>query len=142
MRNVHPQKGERTMRVSRLALVGLAGLGFALALAGPANAATAGASGADVVPAGTTTTLVLTAERPAGSDEPQTQASKRREWKGGAAYDLDSGEWRAYVTDGKQTAVFGSYDSREEAEANGQAQADAMNGKFVDAPECIPPILC
>jgi hypothetical protein len=130
------------MRGSRLALVGLAGLGFAVAFAGPANAATTSADGADLTPAGTTTTQVLTAGSPAGSDEPETQASKKREWKGGAAKDLDSGKWRAYVTDGKQTAVFGSYDTREEAERNGQAQADAMNGKFVDAPECVPPILC
>jgi hypothetical protein len=131
------------MRISRLGAVGLAsaaGLGLALAFGGSASANTA--TSGDLVPAGTTTTPVVTAGGPAGADEPETQASKKREWQGGAARDLDSGKWRAYVTDGKQTAVFGSYDTREEAERNGRAQADAMNGKFVDAPECVPPILC
>jgi hypothetical protein len=135
------------MRMYRLALAGLAGLagiGLALAFAGPASAATAGPSGADLVPAGTATTQVLTAGSAAGGAEPEAQASRRKnkEWSGGAAYDLDSGKWRAFVTDGDQTAVFGEYDSRQEAEDNGKAQADAMNGKVVDAPECIPPILC
>jgi hypothetical protein len=130
------------MRGSRLALVGLAGLGFALAFAGPANAAMTSADGADLVPAGTTTTPVQTAGHPAGGEEPETQASKRK-WKGGAARDLETGLWRAFVTDGKQAAVFGGqYEHREDAERQGQAQADAMNGKFVDAPECVPPILC
>jgi hypothetical protein len=133
------------MRTSRLALAGIAGvvgLGLALAFGGSASASPA--TGGDLVPAGTTTTPVVTAGNPAGGDEPETQARKKREWRGGAAEDLDreTGKWRAFVTDGKQTAVFGYYDTREEAERNGQAQADAMNGKVVDAPECVPPILC
>jgi hypothetical protein len=70
-------------------------------------------------------------------------AKKQREWSGGAAYDEDSGKWRAYITDGKQSALLPSeYDTREEAQDNAQAQADAMNGKVVDAPECQPPVLC
>jgi hypothetical protein len=66
-------------------------------------------------------------------------------WEGGAARDMDSGYpgvWRAYVTNGTETEVWGTYGTEREARKAGKAEARKRNKGFVDAPECEPPILC
>jgi hypothetical protein len=67
------------------------------------------------------------------------------QWEGGAARDMDSGEpgvWRAFVTNGTETEVLGTYGTEREARRAGKAEARKRNKGFVDAPECEPPILC
>lgn len=134
------------MRLRReVTLAGIATAAIAvgsLAFAGTASANEV----SDPVPVSTGATVLQTAiagTTGTQSDDVETDESrKKRTWTGGAAYDEDSGKWRAYVTDGRQSAVFGSYDNKEDAQNQGEAQADAMNGKVVDGPGCEPPVLC
>jgi hypothetical protein len=89
----------------------------------------------------------LTLAAPASAQAPVVaQASNAgSQWEGGAARDMDSGEpgvWRAFVTNGTETEVFGTYGTEREARRAGKAEARKRNKGFVDAPECEPPILC
>jgi hypothetical protein len=102
------------------------GLGALLAVA-----AVAGASSLLAAPASARAPVVAQA----------AASSSDGEWEGGAARDLESGHWRAYVTNGTDTEVFGTYATEREARRAGKAEAKRRNG-FVDAPECEPPILC
>jgi hypothetical protein len=130
---------------SRLAVTAVAvGLG-SLLFAGPASAD----PGGDPIPVSSGATAPQTPgsgpniSQPAG-DDAQASASKKKNkpWRGGAVWDEASETWRAYITNGDDSAVWGSYDNREDAQNQGEAQAEAMNPKFVDAPGCKPPVLC
>lgn len=77
------------------------------------------------------------------SDKSDSDGLRRRWWKAGTVKDIESGKWKATVTD-KRTGdsyCFGSYDTEEEAQsaADGQAKYNNSHG-VVGAPECnVPP---
>ena len=84
------------------------------------------------------------AQSPVMTQTASADASEGR-WEGGAVRDLDAGElgaWRAYVTNGTDTEVFGRYATEREARRAGKAAAREKNKGVVAAPECEPPILC
>jgi hypothetical protein len=63
-------------------------------------------------------------------------------WTGGAARDMESGDWRATVSNGEVTILVGHYDTEKEARKAGKKKAREMNG-FVDGPGCDEPgVLC
>jgi hypothetical protein len=99
--------------------------------------AVAAAAGASLLLAPPASAAVVAQASSAGDSEAQ--------WEGGAAREMESGVpgyWRAYVTNGTTTEVFGTYGTEREARKAGKAEARKRNKQFVDAPECEPPILC
>ncbi|WP_330186189.1 hypothetical protein KZZ52_49020 [Dactylosporangium sp. AC04546] len=68
--------------------------------------------------------------------------ARKRKWRGGWVWNLETGMYMAYVTNGSEAFAFGSYRTREEAENDGKARAARLNG-VMDGPGCLPPfILC
>jgi hypothetical protein len=64
-------------------------------------------------------------------------------WTGGAARDMESGDWRATVSNGEVTILVGHYATEKEARKAGKKQAKEMNEGFVDGPGCDEPgVLC
>ena len=63
-------------------------------------------------------------------------------WTGGAARDMDSGDWRATMSNGEVTVLLGHYATEKEARKAGKKAAREANG-FVDGPGCDEPfVLC
>lgn len=131
---------------SSLTMAGLAAVAAvvvgSLALAGPASANVAtdpvSVSASTITPQ--TETPGTTVTQPDGG-EAQASSSSDDKWTGGAAKDLETGHWRATVTRGDETRVFGTYATEDEARKAGRKKAKELNG-VVDGPGCEPPVLC
>jgi hypothetical protein len=55
---------------------------------------------------------------------------------------MDSGDWRATVSNGEVTMLLGHYSTEKEARKEGKKKARELNG-FVDGPGCdVPVVLC
>jgi hypothetical protein len=80
---------------------------------------------------------------PSSTTQVQAGLFKKREWTGSAALDKETGLWRAYITNGRDSALLPStYADEDAAKNDAQATADRMNGNFMDGPGCQPPVLC
>ena len=115
---------------------------FILALILPAVHAPAMAFGQAGAATGGAELNSATADATSNSTLLGRSATLGKRWKGGTTYDLESGKYKAVVTDRKtgDSYTWGEYDSQSEAqsEANGQANYNNRNG-VVDAPGCNTP---
>jgi hypothetical protein len=77
-------------------------------------------------------------------DTDTSEGQKGGKWKGGAVYNTDTGTWMATASNRDGGMAWGSYETEEEAQAAGDAQAAYNNGNGVMAgPGCNPPfVLC
>ena len=85
----------------------------------------------------------ITSSAIAAKSEADILAGRRKPWSGSTTYDLDSGKYKAVVTNGNtgDSYSWGSYDSKDEAQSAADGQADYNNKHgVVDAPGCnLPP---
>jgi hypothetical protein len=114
------------MRSTKLTAVGL--LMTAALAAGPLMlGSTAAATAAAPTEAG----IVLMGDEDGGT------------WTGGAARDMESGDWRATVSNGEVTILVGHYATEKEARKAGKKKAKEMNEGVVAGPGCDDPfVLC
>jgi hypothetical protein len=133
---------EATMRMLRIpAVAALVALGLIAAGGAPASADPVPAASATVGASATAVTV------PGSSDDeaPESDAKRKPKWKGSVTWDLDSGLYRAQLTDKRSgnSYVVGSYQTEREAqEAADRAAESRNNGGSGFVPGCQPPAVC